>query len=203
MKRAAVCIALLSAGIAGCAALRPERENGADGDLERGLDALAAQDYATARTVLDRVYRLHWQERLGQSALLALTAAEIDPRNNERRLSVASDLAARYLNVPGTPQWTVPVAESLYLLAVELGAQEDSLQRAQADRRQAEAEAGRLRALPQSQRETVPARIRRLENERNEVQRRLRDTEQRLATREKELRDAQQELERIRKTIKK
>lgn len=203
MKRAAVCIALLSAGIAGCAALRPERENGADGDLERGLDALAAQDYATARTVLDRVYRLHWQERLGQSALLALTAAEIDPRNNERRLSVASDLAARYLNVPGTPQWTVPVAESLYLLAVELGAQEDSLQQAQADRRQAEAEARRLRALPQSQRETVPARIRRLENERNEVQRRLRDTEQRLATREKELRDAQQELERIRKTIKK
>lgn len=203
MKRAAVCIALLSAGIAGCAALRPEQENGAESDLERGLSALAAQDFATARTVLDRVYRLHWQERLGQSALLALTAAEIDPRNNERRLSVASDLAARYLNVPGTMQWTVPVAESLYLLAIELGAQEDSLQQAQADRRQAEAEARRLRTLPRSQRESVPTRIRRLENERNEVQRRLRDTEQRLAAREKELRDAQQELERIRKTIKK
>ena len=201
MIRAAVCIALLSAGIAGCALLRPEpQERDPAEDLELGLEAMAAQDFGRARTLLDRVYRLHWQESVGQHALLVLAAAEIDPRNNERRLAVASDLAGRYLNVPEPPRWTIPLAESLYLLAVELGAQEEQLERAEAERARAERA---LRNLPQSQRETVPARLRRLANERDELQRRLTQAEQRLATREKELRDAQQELERIRKTIKK
>lgn len=211
MKRAAVCSALLVAGIAGCSALRPDRGPTAEDRLAQGLALLHEQQFRQAQAVLEQVYRAHWQEEVGQKALLALTASELDSRNGDRRLWYAADLASRYLGIEAQARWTVPVAETLYLLAQELGAQEEELARAEADRRQAEAERAQAqralrtaegRGLPTSTRETVPARLRRISTERDELQRRLAAAEQRLATREKELRDAQQELERIRKTIK-
>ena len=198
MIRAAAYSALLCASIAGCAVLRPERGPGPEEQLEHGLAALEVQDYAAAHRLLEPLYRQYWQEPGGQRALLALAASELDSRNPERRLADAADFSARYLGIPDVHAWTIPVAESLFLLAQELGAQEEAAAKAAAERADEEA----ARNLPESTRESVPARIRRITTERDDLQRRLQAAEQRLATREKELQDAQQELERIRKTIK-
>lgn len=199
MIRAAAFSALLCAGLAGCAALRPEQAPGPEEQLEHGLAALEVQDFSAARRLLEPLYHAYWQESVGQRALLALAASELDARNANRRLSVAADLTGRYLGVPDVPRWTVPVAETLFLAALELGAQGDS---AQVQAGTAARPAGSGRTLPVSTRESLPARVRRITTERDDLQRRLQSAEQRLATREKELQDAQQELERIRKTIK-
>lgn len=205
MIRAAAFSALLCAGVAGCAALRPEPGPGPEDQLQHGLSALAVQDYSAARRLLEPLYHEYWQEPVGQRALLALAASELDSRNANRRLAAAADLSGRYLGIPAVHAWTVPLAETLFLAAQELGAQEEAAaapQGAQPGAPGAPIGEATARGLPTSTRESVPARIRRLTTERDDLQRRLQTAEQRLATREKELRDAQQELERIRKTIK-
>lgn len=55
----------------------------------------------------------------GRDAVLVLASLELDPRNPSGSPSSAARLAARYLQIPGTP--SVAVAETLYLLAVDLG----------------------------------------------------------------------------------
>jgi len=216
MKRA-VAIALLTAGVAACATLGGERGPSPQDRLRQGLAALAAHDYARARPLLERLYLEHWQEPEGREALLALAAAELDSRNAERRLSVGAALAGRYLSLESVPGWTVPAAESLYLLALELGGRDEELARADSTRQAAEAERQDVlqalksaqrgsRALPQSEVESVPDRIRRLtgehERERTELQGRVSTLEERLAATDKELKDANAELERIRRTLK-
>jgi hypothetical protein len=215
MNRAAVAIALLTAGVAGCATLRGERGADPEERLQQGLAVLAQHDFARARPVLERVYLEHWQEPEGRQALLALAASELDSRNPERRLGVGAELAGRYLSMD-VPDWTVPAAESLYLLAIELGVGDEQLARADSTRQAAEAERADVlkalgnapggRALPQSEVESVPQKIKRLmydhERERTELQQRATALEQRLAATDKELKDAQAELERIRRTLK-
>ena len=201
MIRAAAFSALLCAGLTGCAALRPEPDPGPEEQLAHGLAALEVQDFSAARRLLEPLYHAYGQEPVGQRALLALAASELDARNANRRLAVAADLTGRYLGTPDVPRWTVPLAETLFLAAQELGAQEDTARVASADAARPLGVAAD-RKLPASTRESVPARFRRVATERDELQRRLQAAEQRLATREKELQDAQQELERIRKTIK-
>jgi len=217
MNRAALAIALFTAGVAGCATLRGERGPGPEARLRQGLAALAQHEYGRARPLLERVYLEHWREPEGRQALLALAAAELDSRNTERRLGVGAELAGRYISMQSVPDWTVPAAESLYLLANELGGQDEELARAEVTRQAAEAERADVlqalksgergsRALPQSDVESVPDRIRRLnaehERERTELQQRVATLEQRLAATDKELKDAQAELERIRRTLK-
>jgi len=213
MKRAAVAIALFTAGVAGCATLRGERGPGPEERLRQGLAVLAEHDFARARPLLERVYLEHWQRPQGRQALLALAASELDSRNPERRLGVGAELAGRYLSLEPVPDWTVPAAESLYLLAIELGGRDEELARADSSRQAAEAERrdvlkalGGGRALPQSEVESVPDRLRKLmaehDSQRNELQQRVSALELRLATTEKELKDAQAELERIRRTLK-
>ncbi|HSJ14261.1 MAG TPA: hypothetical protein VK939_07590 [Longimicrobiales bacterium] len=218
MIRARLRLALLALAFSGCAAVRGGSDVSPERQLDRGLAALEARDFRRARAILDTIYRAHWQERVGQRAMLALIASELDSRNADRQLWTAADLAARYLNIEDLPRWHVPVGEALYLIAQELGATEERLARAEAESQQALAErraeqeevqrelqaadtAGG-RALPTSTRETVPMRIRRLSAERDELQRRLAAAEQRVTAREKELADAQAELERIRMTLK-
>jgi len=214
MNRAAVGVACLTAVVAGCATLRVGERRDADGRLDRGLAALAANDFATAKPLLEGVYLEHWQEPVGQRALLALAAAELDSRNVQRRLWVGAELAGRYLSLDHAPAWSIPAAETLYLLALELGAREEELARAEETRQAAEAErADALQALsttqrpelPRSERESVPAMIRRMTaehaREKTELQKRVSTLEERLAAREQELKDAQEELERIRRTL--
>jgi uncharacterized protein YhaN len=217
MNRAAVAIALFTAGVAGCATLRGERGPSPEEQLSQGLTALAAHDYPRARTLLEHVYLEHWQQPAGREALFALAAAELDSRNAARRLGVGAELAGRYLSLASVPAWTVPAAESMYLLAFELGVASDTLAKAVENRQAAEAERADVlqalksgeqgtRALPRSEVESVPDRIRRLTaehaRERDELQKRIAALEQRLAVSDKDLKDAQAELERIKLTLK-
>jgi hypothetical protein len=202
MKRAALLLALTAAGLTGCAALSFSRQPDARDQLNQGVAALEAQDYAAARTLLEPLYREHWQERVGQQAMLALIAADLDNRNPERRLWSAAEMAARLLSIPELEPWLIPVGESYYLLALELGAQEERVARADAARAAAEAEVAAVeRELPASAVESVTARINRITTERESLLRRVSQLEQEAEARTKELNDTKQELERVKQTI--
>jgi hypothetical protein len=202
MTRAALLLALTTAGLTGCAALSVAREPDARAQLDQGVAALEARDYAGARALLEPLYREHWQERIGQQAMLALIAADLDNRNPNRRLWAAAEMSARLLSIPELEPWLIPVGESYYLLALELGAQEERVARAETARRAAEAEvAAAERELPASAAESVPARINRITTERDSLRRRVGELEQQAEARDKELRETKQELERVKQTI--
>jgi hypothetical protein len=170
--------------------------------LNQGVSALAAQEYAVARGVLEPLYREHWQDRVGQQALLVLIAAELDNRNPQRRLWAAAEMSARLLSIPELEPWLVPIGESYYLLAVELGAQEERLARADSARAAAQAEvAAADRELPSSSQESVPVRINRITTERDSLRRRVGELEAQAQARDKELLETKQELERVKQTI--
>jgi len=57
-------------------------------------------------------------------ALLTAAAIALDPSNDSRQLDLGASLAARYLaTVPSSDAAGRPLAQALYLLAVELGAE--------------------------------------------------------------------------------
>lgn len=202
MKRAALLLALTTAGLTGCAALSFARQPDAREQLNQGVAALEAEDYAGARALLEPLYRERWQDRIGQQAMLALIAADLDNRNPNRRLWAAAEMAARLLSIPELEPWLIPVGESYYLLALELGAQEERLARADAARAAAEAEVAAVeRELPASAVESVTARINRITRERESLLRRVSQLEQEAEARTKELNDTKQELERVKQTI--
>lgn len=202
MKRAALLLALMMAGVTGCAALSFARQPDARAQLNQGVGALEAQDYSGARALLEPLYRERWQDRIGQQAMLALIAADLDNRNPNRRLWAAAEMAARLLSIPELEPWLIPVGESYYLLALELGAQEERLARADAARAAAEAEVAAVeRELPASAVESVTARINRITRERESLLRRVTQLEQEAEARMKELNDTKQELERVKQTI--
>jgi hypothetical protein len=185
-------IAVLLVGTAACATVRGAGTGrSADQRLTDGVLLLETGDYAAATAVLDSVYRSAWTRPVGQRALLELAALSIDPRNPGRSLWQSADYSARLVAIPQTEPWMLPVARSLYLVAVELGALEEERVQAARDSAAAESERG----LPRYQGETVPARLSALERARDELA-------QRVAGLEQQLRDTTQELERIRRTIK-
>lgn len=94
--------------------------------LYRGLTAVKLGEYGEARERLSAVAAACPASPLGSQALLILVALELDPRNPERDPRRARDLAEGYFAAPRKPAWTEPAMESLYLLAVELGAVSDS-----------------------------------------------------------------------------
>lgn len=59
---------------------------------------------------------------LGQQALLLLAAAELDPRNPDARLSLAREAVSLVAEASEPDAWTRVLAESLYLMALRLGA---------------------------------------------------------------------------------
>jgi hypothetical protein len=183
--------------------------------LAEGVAALGAQDFVRARGLLEPLYFQRWMEPVGQRALMTLIAAEVDGRNPGRRLAVAADLSARLLNIPNVEPWLIPIAESYYLLALELGAAEERLAQIEASRSEAEGPGARgevpanKRPLPTSSRETMPSQLAQRERvnaelarERDDLKQQLGQLEQQLAARDRELRETKQELERIKKTIK-
>jgi hypothetical protein len=57
-------------------------------------------------------------------ALLTAAAVALDPSNHDRQLDLGASLAARYIaTAPATDATGRPLAQSLYLLALELGAE--------------------------------------------------------------------------------
>lgn len=215
MRSMPLLVALGVASVTGCAAMTLTRGPDPRDQLAEGVAALEAQDFVRARGLLEPLYFQRWMEPVGQRALLTLIAAELDGRNPGRRLAVAADQSARLLNIPNVESWLVPVAESYYLLAMELGAAEERLAQMEASRTEAEGPGARgepganSRPLPSSARETVPSRVAQLNRiseglvlERDSLKTQIVLLEQQIAARDKELRETKQELERIKKTIK-
>jgi hypothetical protein len=209
MRARPLLVALSAAGVTGCAAIAHSSNVDPRDQLAHAAAALEAQDYARARELLEPLYFQHWMEPVGQQAQLMLIAAELDGRNPNRRLWAAADMATRLLQIPSVEPWVVPLAESYYVLAVELGATEERVALAEAARADAEERAVRAerastppRRLPTTTRETVPAQLRRVNRDRDELKRQVEQLQQQVEERDRDLREARQELERIKKTIK-
>jgi outer membrane murein-binding lipoprotein Lpp len=198
--------------------------------LVMGVASLAAGDWAAGGEELAGVYT-YWADRaLGRQALLTLAAGALDPRNPERRPALTVELAGRYLTHAEAPYWSVPIAEALYLVALELAdavpapAGEPPLLLALAGapattplaerRERAEAfrvvrrDAVRLAELPTLTGPTVAARLQQAESATaglaarvDELEQRASSAERELAARERELAATRQELDRIRRTL--
>jgi len=195
MKRNVVAVGALTVVLAACATLNPFVESSAASRFDRGMRALERGDYAQATVDLGWVATHHADRSVGREALLVVAALEMDPRNPKRRLSLGADLTQSYLLNRGNEEWTLPIARTLHLLALELGAAEERVAAAEAERQRAEA---RLE-LPGP---SVPERLKMIQDERDRLARRVNQLEQQLSTAEKNLAEKDKELERIRKTIK-
>jgi hypothetical protein len=195
---------VLAVAFAGCAVLgRGAKVPGPEAELQRGIAAAQAQDYVKAREILEPLYRAHYMDETGRQALLALTLAELDPRNSGRRLYAASDFATTLLNAQLISPWEKAAAETLYLLSVELGGHEQEMDRVEAAKDSAEHRADMLKAtLPSSTRESWPAQLRRIRDERDALTKRVETLQATIRTKDRELADAKQELDRIKKTLK-
>lgn len=117
-------VVLVSVWLAGCATLlhggpSPERV------AERGLAALERHEYDSARADLEWVSTNFPDRPAGRHALLALAAAELDPANPDRRPDVGADLLAHFRAMEDNPSWTMPVANTLRGLLLELGDTEE------------------------------------------------------------------------------
>jgi len=192
-------------GIPACATVgSPFRDRGQQ-RYEQGLAALTAGDYATANEHLGWVAEQFPDEEVGRQALLLTSALEMDPRNPSRRLALGSDLAAGYMRLKNAPTWTQPLAQTLYVLSLELGAAEEKVAQAEAQKQQAERQAAMvstaLPKLPQNA-ATVPARIRDLQEARDKLAKKVDQLEALVAERDRKLKEQEAELERIKKTVK-
>jgi uncharacterized protein YbjT (DUF2867 family) len=180
----AVCMLLL----AGCSTFSSLTTSSVEERFEAGMQALSNGDYTAAHEHLAWVAEHHANREEGQRALLILASMEMDPRNPSRRTDVGADLAATFLRLPERDGWVDPVAQTMYLLGLELGAAEERAQRA-------ERAAEQQRELPKLPGPTVSARIKTVEQERDRLQARVKELEDQNG-------NLQRELERIRKTIK-
>ena len=174
--------------VVGCATLKAPLESSGEKRFEDALAALARGDYRSAHEGFSWVAQNERDDDHGRRALLILAALELDPRNPERRIASGTDVAASYLALTERPAWTNPLAQTMYLLGLELGAAEERVEKAE---REAERASARLPSLPGP---SVSARIRTIEQERDRLTKRV-------ETLEKQLSDKEQELERIKKTI--
>ena len=188
LKRRSLWAVAVTCLLVGCATLRAPFESRAEERFEQALAALGRGDYRSAHEGFSWVAQYHSKDELGQQATLILAALELDPRNPGRRIEVGADVAATYLRAGDEAAWTRPVAQTLYLLGLELGAAEERAEKAE---REAERAVSRLPALPGP---SVSARIRNVEQERDRLARRVESLEKQLAEKD-------QELQRIKKTI--
>jgi hypothetical protein len=188
LKRRSMWAVALAGLLVSCATLKAPFESNGEERLAVALEALARGDYRAAHEGLTWVANTFADEEEGHQATLALAALELDPRNPGRRIEVGADVAANYLRMDEKPAWTQPLAQTLYLLGLELGAAEERVEKAE---REAERAAARLPALPGP---TVSARIRTVEQDRDRLARRVEALEKQLAEKD-------QELQRIKKTI--
>ena len=118
-------LALLLAGVSwGCASLSSEPSEGSDvgGRLAEGEAALYDGRYAEAYWIFRELASTCEAGEEGREAILLLATAELDPRNPARFPPGAAYLAARYLQVPSLGVTARAAAESVYLLALDLGA---------------------------------------------------------------------------------
>lgn len=105
-----------------CATTRGGSNGGFADDLLTSTRALEAGDYREA------TIRLGWLAGdcqagpHGRRAVLLLASTALDPRNPEASPDEGARLAAAFLGLPGASAGDRAVAETLYLLALDLGA---------------------------------------------------------------------------------
>jgi hypothetical protein len=176
--------------VAGCAALGSSSEPDAEVRMQQGLQALAQNDIAAAQRHFEWVYTSQAGKPIAYEALLALIATEMDPRNPGRKLYASSELSERLIRTPDAPAWMRPLGNTFYLLALELGANEERM----AQSRLAE-------GLPKLQQASLAAQLKELRDERDALLKRNTDLVEQLEKNAKELKDSRTELERLKKII--
>ncbi len=204
--KTAAMLTLCLCGTLGCGRVRL-RAPAAPGAKQRLAHALAVLDsgqYAPAAQELQALAQSYPDRALGRQALLSAAAAELDPRNPDRQLDRGAALMTQYLESSGTNDWLHPVAQTLYLLSLELGATVERAQQADADAARARAQASRAVAraeLPRLPGAPVTARLEDLEHERDRLAARVHELETGTAQLQKQLADSLQELKRVRRTL--
>jgi hypothetical protein len=123
-RRTVLTALLLPLLLGGCAALRPAPPPDRDAalHLSRGLDALAAGQYAGAYDQLAWVATHCPAHEAGLHAQAGLASLELDPRNPVGRPEVGMGLLADLILGPATPPHLLPLVETTYLLGLGLGA---------------------------------------------------------------------------------
>lgn len=123
-RRSTLVLALfLTAGCAGVLGRGPaEEEPDPDRRFRAATVAADEGDFGSAGRHLRRLASRCESGERGREAVLLLAAVEVDPRNPDPSPAAAAHLAARYLQMPEAPAWTLTVAGTLYLTALDLGA---------------------------------------------------------------------------------
>lgn len=107
--------------LAGCATVgRQPTGVGSEARMQRAVEALEREAFATARFELQALVGDCSAGRLGRNALLALAAAELDTGNPDRSPRRAAHLAGAYLLLPDAEPQGLAVARALYRLGTEL-----------------------------------------------------------------------------------
>lgn len=99
---------------------------GARQTFRGGLASLEDARSGEAREEFRKVREACGTSPLGQQAALVEAAVALGAPADERDPQRAAELTAAFLQQPRPPAWGVPLAESLYRLAWELGAEEPS-----------------------------------------------------------------------------
>ncbi len=100
--------------------------SGGETAFRDGLVALEEARAEEAFGQLERTRRICGTSPLGQQAVLVEAAAALGGRVGPRDARRAAELSAAFLRQPSPPAWGVPIAESLYLMAREMGAGQPS-----------------------------------------------------------------------------
>jgi len=189
---------------------------GVSSQYERALALLEDESFVAAEVMLRRMATSCDNGYEGRRSLLLLAAVWLDPRNRAANADSAAVLAARYLGLPDTDPIERIAAEGLYVLALDLGADPQL--------RPARVNASHLLALrfsnceaplpetvvslPELGRESMTARLRSLERQRDSLAARAstlaegsRTMERRVQELTTELQNAQAEIQRIRRLL--
>lgn len=202
-----------------CASFRSRKSAPSPAEIHYGsaVAALDSADFVSARADLTWLVGRCEAGSRGARALLLLASAELDARNPDRSPHRAAQLAARYLELPGAAGDDLPVAQSLYLLALDLGGSPGAPSpRADADSSQVTlpplaprfqrcddsvtvVDSASLPAYPGTTVARRMAELQRLLQERTDS---LRVARAGMAARDRKIEELQAEIERIRKLLK-
>jgi hypothetical protein len=190
-------LVLTAFGLAGCAALLQGDRLRPEPVARRGLEALERQEFDAAITDLTWVATHFLDRSVGKHALLALAVAELDPGNPGRRPEEGAEHLARFRRLTDWPPWTVPVANALRGLALEVRDAEARARRAERAARRAVREAREATARADEAGESE----RNARTENRSLRTRMSRLEAELQETREQLEEARVEVERMRRIL--
>lgn len=171
--------------LSGCAHLKGDVEPSPSERYRDGIAAWQEGDHERAALLLGMTAASERETVLGESALLLLTALELDPRNTTGTPAQAALLADELIAGPRVSASTARIGEVFHLLAQELGAPPPS------------DSSGSPRLLG----EPLAARLDHLQAEHDRQRQELGRIQRELRSKDEEIEQLRRELERIRKTL--